>query len=205
MIFWKDHKDKENKSPDNDGSTQDGWLAGQMLVSTPLVQGGCFQHSVVFMCEHSETGAMGFIINKELRVADKRDLFEKLNLEYEELAHMPVLLGGPVETSRGFVVHSADYKIKNTIEFEGGLAITSEKQVMQDYAKGRGPKNIMLVMGYSGWVGGQLEQEFAENSWLTIPSDPQIIFNENHDSKWQLAAAQNGIDVYKISPFTGSA
>jgi len=199
MIFWKDRK--ESKEP----LKKEGFLIDTMLVSTPLIQTGCFQHSVIFLCEHSKTGAMGIILNKELKGVDKKEMITKMGVEYNEKMNLPIMLGGPVDTTRGFVVHSSDYETENTIKYKSGISITSEKKILNDYMDGSGPKNLMLVMGYAGWIAGQLEDEIEDNSWLTVPAAADLVFESDVDSIWQKSAGLNGIDPFKLSPFGGSA
>lgn len=203
MIFSKDHKDKETLRLD-DG---DGFLKGKLLVATPAIQDSCFAKSVVMVCDHTATGAMGLIINKHLRNVDQEDLFNKLNLEKpaDSGVRLEVYFGGPVDTNRGFVIHSDEYETKNTVRIAKGVAVTSEHQVLRDYLNGRGPKNLALIMGYAGWVGGQLEGEVEDNSWIAFPADRELVFGTHDDSKWQQAGAKYGINVNDINPVTGNA
>ena len=204
MIFSKDHKDKAEIIRFDQG---DGFLKGKLLVATPLIQDSCFAKSVVLICDHSATGGMGLIINKHLRNIDQKDLLTKLNLEKpaDSGVELEVYFGGPVDTNRGFVIHSDDYETKNTIKISEGVAVTSEHQVLRDYLNNKGPKNLALIMGYAGWVGGQLENEVEQNSWLAFPADKELVFSTHDDSKWQKAGARYGINVNDINPISGTA
>lgn len=202
MIFLKDHKDDGTKIGDGDG-----FLKGQLLVSTPALQDSCFTKSVILLCDHSKTGGMGLIINKHLRNIDQDDLYTRLGLEkpVDTENHIEVYFGGPVETTRGFVVHSDEYKTTNTVLMGNGIAVTSEHQILRDYLAGSGPQKLMLVMGYSGWTSGQLEKEIEENSWLALPADSELVFNTHDDSKWQTVGTKFGIDINQINPIIGNA
>ncbi len=209
MIFLKDHKDKngQNRHEPIRMDEGDGFLRGKLLVATPLIQDSCFVKSVVLICDHSATGGMGLIINKYLRNIDQQDLFTKLNLEKpaDSGVNLEVYFGGPVDTNRGFVIHSDEYKTKNTIKIATGVAVTSEQQVLRDYLNGKGPKNLALIMGYAGWVGGQLESEVEQNSWLAFPADAELVFSTHDDSKWQKVGSKYGINVNDINPISGTA
>ena len=203
MIFSKDRKasKKEIRIEGNE------FLQGKLLVATPLIQDSCFSKSVVLICDYSKNGGMGLIINKHLRNIDQADLFQRLNLErpVDLNTNLEVYFGGPVDTARGFVIHSSEYKTKNTVKISDGVAVTSEHQILRDYLTGKGPKNLSLIMGYSGWIGGQLEREIEENSWVPLPADEELIFSTHDDSKWQKAAAKHGIDINNINPISGTA
>lgn len=181
-----------------------GFLFGQILVATPAISGGCFERSVIFVSAHDASGAFGLIVNKELKNIDSKQMLETMGIRLpKNFTKMPIYLGGPVETSRGFVVHSSEYELKNTIKYPCGVSITSEKQVLQDYINGNGPKQLRLLMGYCGWVKDQVELELLEGSWLNFEGDKEIILGSNNDGKWQKAAANNGIDINKVLPIIG--
>jgi len=209
MIFSKDRKDRPGATRDtmirlDEG---DGFLKGKLLVATPLIEDSCFAKSVVLICDHSASGGMGLVINKHLRNIDQQDLYTKLNLQkpVDSGAEIEVYFGGPVDTNRGFVIHSDDYETKNTIKISPGVSVTSEHQVLSDYLNERGPKKLSLIMGYSGWVGGQLEREVEENSWVALPADVDLVFGTHDDSKWQKAGIKYGIDINDITTVTGNA
>jgi len=203
MIFSKGRKasKKEIRLEGNE------FLQGKLLVATPLIQDSCFAKSVVLICDYSKHGGMGLIINKHLRNVDQADLFQRLNIEkpVDLGTNLEVYFGGPVDTARGFVIHSSDYKTKNTVEISKNISVTSEHRILRDYLYGKGPKNLSLIMGYSGWIGGQLEREIEENSWVPLPADEELIFATHDDSKWQKAASKYGIDINNINPISGTA
>lgn len=201
MIFWKDRKDKQIKTDKH------SWLTGAMLAATPLIQEGVFAHSLVLICEHFKEGAMGLVINKEMRNIDKFNVLTKMGIKLspEDAAEMRIFIGGPLDTSRGFLLHSDDYKMAGTVNYGSGICVTSEKQVLDDYFAGKGPKKLMLVLGYSGWIAGQVEAEIRDNAWLTLPANGRLLFDEDNDSKWQKACLEQGIDIYSLSPSVGSA
>ena len=142
-----------------------------------------------------------------MRNLDQEDLYTKLGLEKpaDSDKNIEVYFGGPVDTNRGFVIHSDEYETKNTIKVAPGVAVTSEHQILRDYLNGRGPKSLSLIMGYSGWIKGQLEREVEENSWLAFPADAELVFGTHDDSKWQKTGLRYGIDVNDVNPITGNA
>jgi putative transcriptional regulator len=167
MIFWKGRKDKEIKPNEN------SWLVGQMLAATPLIQEGVFAHSLILVCEHFKDGAMGLVINKEVRNINKFDVLSKMGMKIdpEDAAEIRMCVGGPLDPSRGFLIHSDDYKMEGTVNYGNGICVTSEKQVLLDYFAGKGPKKLIMALGYSGWIAGQLEDELRDNAWLTLPAN----------------------------------
>jgi putative transcriptional regulator len=201
MIFWKGRKDKGLKGE------EEGWLTGQILAATPMIQDGIFAHGLILVCEHFKDGAMGLLVNKELRNINKFDVLTKMGLkvEPEDAAEIRMCVGGPLDASRGFLLHSDDYKMEGTVNYGNGICVTSEKQVLIDYFAGNGPKKLILALGYSGWVTGQLDEEIRENSWLTLPANSKLLFDTDNDSKWQKACAEQGIDIYNLSTTSGSA
>lgn len=204
MIFSKDHKGK--KDIITMGASESG-LAGKLLVATPTVGESCFAKSVVLLCDHTKNGGMGLIINKHLRNIDQDDLYTKLGLEKpsDPDLKLEVYFGGPVDTTRGFVIHSDEYETKNTIRLVPGIAVTSEHQILKDYLHNNGPKHLALIMGYSGWIGSQLEKEIEENSWIALDATPELVFKTHDDAKWQRAGGSLGIDLNNISPVVGEA
>ena len=198
MIFSKDHKGKHLDKVFEQQNA--GFLTGKLLVSTPEIERSCFAKSVVLVCDHSKNGGMGIIINKHLRNIDQKDLYTKLGLDKTDnnRGELPVYFGGPIDTTRGFVVHSGDYMSANSINLGEGVVITSEHQVLKDYINFRGPEKLMLAMGYAGWTPGQLEKELEENSWLALPLDSELVFDVHDDSKWQKTGAKYGIDVSRV-------
>lgn len=187
--------------------TEPGILQGNLLVATNQIQDQCFGKSVVFMATHNERGAMGLIINKSLKTPSSDEILKNLGVELPEGSEidLPVYFGGPIDTSRGFVLHSDEYQIKNTVTFPNGVAISAEKQVLTDYIEGKGPKQIALVMGYSGWTEGQLDMEINEGSWIFAPASKKIVLDIPNEFKWKKAQDSQGVDLFKLSPFIGNA
>ena len=185
-------------------------LSNQFLIAMPGMLDDSFAGSVVYLCEHSERGALGLVINKPIDI-NLKHLFDKveLNLEREELGRQPVFYGGPVQTERGFVLHdkrAADAaKYNSTLSVPGGLDMTTSKDVLEDLASGAGPKRILVTLGYAGWSAGQLEDELGRNGWLTVDADPAIIFDTPIEQRYERALSLLGIDPRMLSQEAGHA
>jgi putative transcriptional regulator len=181
-------------------------LTGQLLIAMPAMPDPRFAHSVIFMCMHDERGAMGIIVNQ---VVDGLE-FEKL-LEQVGIKDMPpkrriaIHVGGPVETGRGFVLHSDDYKLDSTLDVEGGIRLTQSIEVLKEISRGAGPRRCLLALGYAGWGPGQLEREIKQNGWLNVAADEELIFGAAIDDKWRRALAKMGIDPTMLSSSAGRA
>ncbi len=159
-------------------------LVGRFLVAAPSMPDERFQKSVVFICKHDDDGALGIIVNNKVDDLPLGQVFKQLGIDGPG-GDSPVLFGGPVETSRGLVLHSADYKRDETLLIEGGMALTASLEILKDMAGGAGPKNAWLALGHSGWAPGQLDQEMQDNAWLVVDADAELVFDANFDSKWQ--------------------
>jgi putative transcriptional regulator len=173
---------------------------GQFLVAMPSMTDRRFARSVVYLCAHSEDGAMGLIINQRARHISPPDLLDKLGIyapdDTAPLSQLPIQIGGPVETGRGFVLHSPDFVIEDsTMPIDPAVSLTATVDILKAIIEGRGPSRAILALGYAGWSPGQLENEIQANGWLTCPADPEIIFDDNTESKYQRALAQLGIDL----------
>jgi putative transcriptional regulator len=185
-------------------------LTNQFLVAMPGMADDTFAGAVVYLCEHSDRGALGLVINKPIDIRLK-NLFEKveLPLERSDLAEQPVYFGGPVQTERGFVLHerlggeASPYQ--STLEIPGGLEMTTSKDVLEAMASGGGPRRVLVTLGYSGWGAGQLEDEIGRNGWLTVPADPQIIFDTPIEQRYDRAVRLLGIDPQMLSQDAGHA
>jgi putative transcriptional regulator len=152
-----------------------------------------FQKSVVFICKHDTDGALGIIVNNKVDDLPLAQVYKQLGIEVPGAAtEKPVLFGGPVETSRGLVLHSADYKREETLLIEGGMALTASLEILKDMAGGQGPQRAWLALGHSGWAAGQLDQEMQDNAWLVVDGDADLVFDANLDSKWQRALDRLG-------------
>jgi putative transcriptional regulator len=170
-----------------------------------------FAGSVVFLCEHTEKGALGLVINKPVDIK-LRNLFEKVELELhrDDIADTPVYFGGPVQTERGFVLHErvgADASpYSSTLSIAGGqLEMTTSKDVLEAVAEGAGPKRLLVTLGYSGWGAGQLEDEISRNGWLTVDADPRVIFDTPTEQRYEKAVSLLGIDPHMLSQEAGHA
>lgn len=192
----------------------DGYLDGKFLIATPGIGGGEFDRSVVYMCAHSAEGAMGLIVNKPLEKLSFIDLLVQLDIVPEEqrirlpsgMRGMKVHHGGPVDTSRGFVLHSSDFHLETaTLPISEELSLTATLEILKAIAEGRGPERSLLTLGYAGWAPGQLETEIQQNGWLTTDADPSIIFEVDDARRYERALASLGIDIAALSPVAGRA
>lgn len=189
-----------------DGSERAGYLAGQLLVATPVITTGCFQKSVVYVFTHNDEGAMGIIINQPLELINYGALLEGMDLPAIATdRELPVYFGGPVERARGFVLHSTDYTRDFNLARHGDLAVTASSTILTDITEGRGPKQAVLAVGYAGWTAGQLEAEIEQNSWITVPATPQLVFGTDNDLKWATASQSLGVDMAFFSTTAGHA
>lgn len=190
-------------------------LTSHFLIAMPGLSDELFGRSVVFMCEHSERGALGLVINKPSDIVLSR-LFEKVDLPMgrEDLADQPVFQGGPVQTERGFVLHEAidagegsegESVYASTLSIPGGLEMTTSKDVLEAMASGAGPRKVFVTLGYASWGEGQLESEITENSWLTVEADPSLIFDAPVDERYDRAMALLGLQLWMLSPDAGHA
>lgn len=176
-------------------------LAGQILIAMPGMQDPRFHRTVVYLCAHSSDGAMGLIVNKPADTLSLRDLFERLDIETEApVAGARVRFGGPVETGRGFVLHSADYFSEQaTVKVDQTTSMTATVDILHAMAQDRGPAEAMVALGYAGWSPGQLESEIQANAWLVCQPDAELLFGEGNAGKWDRAMAKLGIDPSLLS------
>ncbi|MGJ7496803.1 YqgE/AlgH family protein [Variovorax sp. RT4R15] len=190
-------------------------LTHHFLIAMPGLQDETFARSVVYLCEHSERGALGLVINKPSDI-NLKVLFEKveLHLSRPEFGEAPVFQGGPVQTERGFVLHepvvanapdSKELVYASTMTIPGGLEMTTSKDVLEALATGAGPRKVLVSLGYSAWEQGQLESELAENSWLTVGADPAVIFDTPVEQRYDRALMLLGLEAWKLSPHAGHA
>lgn len=195
-------------------ASDSGWLDGQFLIAMPNMPDGRFAHTVIYLCAHSSEGAMGLIVNQPSPSLSVADLLVKLKIVPEgqsirlpnALRGMSVYRGGPVETERGFVLHSDDFQVESsTLPIQDGICLTATMDILKALAEGRGPSQAMLALGYAGWAPGQLEQEIQSNGWLTGPADPAILFDADIATKWQRALWQIGVDPSMLSGDAGHA
>lgn len=184
----------------------DSSLAGQLLVAMPQMADPRFARSVVYLCAHSADGAMGLVVNRLIDSLTFQNLLEQIGVEQAmDADDMPIHFGGPVEASRGFVLHTADYVQDSTLMIEDDIALTATIDVLKAIARGEGPQRRVLALGYAGWGAGQLDAEIQANGWLLVPADADLVFGDENDSKWQRAIAKIGIDLTLLSSEAGHA
>lgn len=181
-------------------------LTGQVLISMPSLEDERFFKTVIYICAHSSEGAMGIIINKKIDYDLYPDLLEQLGID-KPVGNKKLFIryGGPVESGRGFVLHSDEIMRKETLSIDKGIALTSTSDFFDDLAKGNGPKNSILALGYAGWGPGQIENEILSNSWMTLSADSKFIFDEEVNNKWSNAFNLLGVDPSKLSNHSGTA
>lgn len=188
-------------------------LTNHFLIAMPGMEDSTFARSVVYVCEHSERGALGLIINKPGGI-NLADLFQKVDLplDRKELGAQPVLHGGPLQTERGFVLHdpvvaeglAPDQSVyASTLTVPGGLEMTTSKDVLEALSSGGGPRRVLVTLGYSSWGEGQLESELAHNSWLTVDADSNVIFESPVEQRYDRALSLLGLKAWMLSPEAG--
>ena len=183
-----------------------GYLTGQMLIAMPQMLDERFVKSVIYMCAHTEDGAMGLVVNKILEDINFPDLLEQLDINSKtDGKNIGVHFGGPVESGRGFVLHSSDYQQDGTMVIDPQIALTATTDILRDIAKGEGPAKSLLALGYAGWGPGQLDAELQANGWLSVDAEPDLVFGIEPDNAWQVALAKIGIDASMLSGEAGHA
>ncbi len=189
-------------------------LEGQFLIAMPSMADSRFEHSVIYLCSHTDQGAMGLVVNRVARHLSLEELLIQLDIVNDEnpirlppqVQDMNVHKGGPVEMERGFVLHSDDFMLnQSTLTIDNGICLTATLEILRALAQGGGPAQAMLALGYAGWGPGQLETEIQANGWLTAPADPDILFDRNSDGKWQRALGTLGIDPAMLLSEAGHA
>lgn len=200
-------------SPEARGAAS-GYLDGQMLVAMPSMPDERFQRTVIYLCAHSAEGAMGIVVNRRAADLSFTELLVQLNIIPEEqeirlpnrVERMSVVIGGPVETSRGFVLHSPDFFIdESTLPIDEAVCLTATVDILRAIAGGKGPESAVLALGYAGWSAGQLETEIQQNGWLNCPADPALVFGSALDMKYDQALRKIGIDLGSLSSQAGHA
>ena len=186
---------------------RDNSLVGQLLVAMPAMTDPRFAKSVIYMCAHSSEGAMGLVVNRVFEALTFPALLEQLGIDVQRAIEKPihVLFGGPVETGRGFVLHSPDYRRDGTLVVDDGVALTATIDILRAIASGKGPRRHLLALGYAGWGPGQLDSEFRSNGWLSVDADDDLVFDSQLDTKWRRAMAKIGIDPRMLSDTAGHA
>jgi putative transcriptional regulator len=183
-------------------------LTNQFLIAMPNMVDPTFSGTVVYLCDHSERGALGLVINRPTDI-DLQSLFNRidLKLEIEPLQHLPVYFGGPVQTERGFVLHEPieGTTYTSSMSVPGGLEMTTSKDVLEAVASGTGPSRFLLTLGHAGWGAGQLEEELGKNGWLTVAADPSVIFDVPAEDRMSAALSLLGINPSMLSGEAGHA
>jgi putative transcriptional regulator len=182
-------------------------LANQLLIALPSLSGSGFSKSVALICQHDEDGALGIVVNRpsEYTVGE---VLEQLGFDggSEALRSQIVLSGGPVHRERGFVIHDGGAHWDSTLAIGGDLYLTTSREILEAMSKGEGPDHAVIALGCAGWGAGQLEQELtADNSWLTAPADPALLFDTPLEERWQAAAGRIGVDFARLADYTGHA
>jgi putative transcriptional regulator len=199
---------------DSAGDSKRGYLDGQLLIAMPVMGDPRFERSVIYLCAHSSEGAMGIMVNRPAGSIDFPELLMQLNIINksdhiklpENAESMKVLSGGPVDTGRGFVLHSSDFYIaKATLKIADGICLTATVDILKAIARGEGPKHAILALGYAGWAPGQLENEIQENGWLHCDADVELVFGDELDDKYSRALRKIGIDPGMLSNEAGHA
>ena len=191
---------------ETDTENADGYLEGQLLIAMPNMGDERFQRTVIFMCAHSAQGAMGLVVNKLADQIDFKDLMEQLQIDVPvHRSEIQVHSGGPVESGRGFVLHTTDYFQESTLQVSPKIGLTATADILKSIAGGEGPMQCLLALGYAGWAPGQLDSEIQANGWLHVPADLELVFEGSLESKWERAVQKVGIDPSFLSMDAGHA
>lgn len=182
------------------------YLTNQFLIAMPALDDPNFAQSVTLVCEHNDQGALGIVINKALPM-DLAEVFDQLGLDATQsrITRQPVLRGGPVHTDRGFVLHTPEGQWESSLPFSARVHLTTSRDILDALARGEGPVQAIVALGYAGWSAGQLEDEMAANAWLTVPADDRLLFDTPLEDRWQGACRLLGIDLLHLSSDAGHA
>jgi len=189
------------------GKAISGYLERQLLIAMPTMGDPRFARTVIYMCSHNAEGAMGLVINKPYPGLTFPNLLTQLGIESTAENDIVVRLGGPVETGRGFVLHSTDYMRQGSVKIDEsiGIGLTATLDVLRAIASGTGPQRSLFALGYAGWAAGQLDTEIQDNAWLAAPADPDLIFHADLETLWDRAVRKIGVDVAKLASVSGHA
>lgn len=182
------------------------YLRNHFLLAMPTLNDANFARTVTFVCEHSQEGAMGIIINRPLNIT-LEEVLRRMDAENcaREVGMTPVFLGGPVQQDRGFILHRPLGQWGATLAVDDEFGITTSCDILEAISQGQGPNQILLALGYAGWGPNQLEQELADNAWLSTPADSRIVFDTPYEQRWEAAAALAGVDLSRLSGEIGHA
>ncbi len=182
------------------------YLTGQLIIAMPGMRDPRFEKTVIYMCAHNDDGAMGLVVNRALESLTFPDMLEQLGIDPVGAGNkINVHFGGPVESGRGFVLHSRDYLQEATMVVDHDVALTATIDILKAIAGGEGPRQSLLALGYAGWGPGQLDTEIKSNGWLHVAADSDLVFGPNQDAKWQRAMDKIGIDPRMLSEDAGHA
>ncbi len=183
-----------------------GFMTGELLVAMPQMRDARFTRSVIYICAHTSDGAMGLVVNRLVGSLTFPDLLQQLNIDaHGKGEHIRIRSGGPVETGRGFVLHSTDYVDDATLKVGELVGLTATIDILKDIASGSGPRRSLLALGYAGWGPGQLDQELQANAWLTVPADEELIFDDALNDKWERSLSKIGVDFTFLAGDAGHA
>jgi len=186
--------------------TETSWLTGQFLIAMPSMPDPRFARSVIYMCSHGPNGAMGLMVNRLYGEVNFRALLQQLNLKAAgDTPDLTVHYGGPVESGRGFVLHSTDYLRDGAMRIDDTIALSATVEILQALADGTGPERALMALGYTGWGAGQLDAEMTANGWLTAPASDDILFDSDIETKWERALGKIGISAPMLSAEAGHA
>lgn len=189
-----------------DRAAADAYLTGQLLIAMPGMEDQRFAQSVIYICAHTDEGAMGIVLNKPLRKPSFEDLLRQLDVTPVPPARrIQLCQGGPVDNARGFVLHTADWTGDGSLRVDERIALTASLDVLKAIAEGAGPREGLLALGYASWGPGQLDQEMQQNVWLSAPAGQELVFDTEHDTKWRRALASLRIDPLLLSGVAGHA
>ena len=184
-----------------------GFFSGQLLIAMPGISDPRFERAVILVCAHDDEHAMGLAVNRPVEGLSVPDLLERLDIKSEIKAPPDlVLMGGPVERERGFVLHTADYHSEHSIDVGADFTLTATRDILEAMAQASGhPRRALLALGYAGWGAGQLENEIKENVWLVCEADETLVFGADHEAKWRRALTKIGVDPERLSFAAGRA
>ena len=180
-------------------------IQGSFLISTAKMPDPRFREKLIYMCGHTEEGAIGLVVNSPLPDVTLDEILISADIPVPEFELPPVYIGGPVEMSAGFILYTADYQAKSRLQVSGSVYLSSDPKILEDIARNAGPEHYLFLLGYAGWGPGQLEDELIDNGWLMLPAEDKIIFNTPDHMKWKVAARKFGIDITTYGDVVGSA
>ncbi|NKB44038.1 MAG: YqgE/AlgH family protein [Alphaproteobacteria bacterium] len=187
-------------------SSEPGYLSGQFLAAMPAMGDPRFEKSVIYVCAHSEDGAMGLVINQPLEELKFPDILDQMGIEPTPACdQITVHCGGPVESARGFVLHSSDYQMDGTLVVDESIALSATTEILKAIAYGTGPKQSLMALGYAGWGAGQLDEEILNNAWLNVPGDGALLWATQDETKWDTALSTLGISPAMLVADAGHA